>query len=96
MLEKIIERNIVTYAKDKGIKSYKFSSPANRSVPDRIFIYPCGTIIFVEFKSKGKQLSKLQQFTFDKFKEMSCNIYIIDSVENGKFVIDHASNIFNT
>lgn len=92
MLEKTIERHIVTYAKNKGIISYKFSSPANRSVPDRIFINEYGVIVFIEFKSLGKSLSKLQQFTFNKLKARGCNIHIVDSIEQGQFLIDNGFN----
>lgn len=90
MLEKTIEKKIVKYAKDKGIISYKFLSPSNRSVPDRIFINSFGIIVFIEFKAKNKPLQKLQQFTFNKLRDRSCNIYIADSVEQGEFIIDHA------
>jgi hypothetical protein len=89
MLEKDIERQIVKYAKDKDILSYKFSSPSNKSVPDRVFIDLKGTILFIEFKRKDKPLQKLQQFTFNKLKNRCCNIYLIDSVEKGKWVIDY-------
>lgn len=92
MLEKTIERCIVKYAKEKGIISYKFASPANRSVPDRIFINEHGIIVFIEFKNLGKSLSKLQQFTFKKLKDRGCNIHIVDSIEQGQFVIDNSFN----
>lgn len=92
MLEKTIERYIVKYAKEKGIISYKFASPANRSVPDRIFINNHGMIVFIEFKNTGKSLSKLQQFTFNKLKARGCNIHIVNSISQGQIIID---NIFN-
>ena len=88
MLEKKIERHTVKYAKDKGILSYKFSSPSNRSVPDRIFINKYGIIVFVEFKQEGKSLRELQQSTYNKFKERNCNIHVVDSIEKGKIIID--------
>jgi hypothetical protein len=90
MLEKLIEKQVIKYAKEKGIISYKFVSPANRSVPDRIFINSFGIIVFIEFKAKNKSLQKLQQFTFNKLKDRCCNIHVVDSVEQGKFIIDHA------
>lgn len=88
MLEKTIERYIVKYAKDKGLLSYKFRSPSNRGVPDRIFITPYGLTIYIEFKQEGKSLSKLQQSTYNKFKERNCNIHVVDSIEKGKIIID--------
>ena len=54
MLEKEIEAKVVAYAKTKNYIVYKFASPSNRSVPDRIFITPNGKVKFIEFKRKGK------------------------------------------
>ena len=64
MLEKEIEKKIVNYAKSKNFLAYKFTSPSNRSVPDRLFISPTGNIFFIEFKRKGKIPTKLQESTF--------------------------------
>ncbi len=93
MLEKTIERHIAKYAKNKGIITYKFSSPAKRSVPDRIFIAPPnGNIIFIEFKQKNRSLSKLQSFTFNLLLKSGCKVYLVDSIESGKKIIDAMSN----
>ena len=59
MLERLIERKLVAWAKKKGVLTYKFSSPANRGVPDRIFMRD-GLILFLELKAEGKKPTKLQ------------------------------------
>ena len=52
MLEKEIERRMVQMVKQRGGLCYKFVSPSNPGVPDRIIITPDGKIIFVELKTE--------------------------------------------
>jgi hypothetical protein len=59
-LETQIETKVSKYARSKGCLSYKFSSPANRGVPDRIFILPNGVVLFMELKAPGKIPTALQ------------------------------------
>jgi hypothetical protein len=88
MLEKEIENIVVTYAKSKGFLAYKFNSPANRSVPDRMFISPTGTIGFIEFKQKGKKLTKLQQHTCNELNNRNIDVRRIDDIILGRLIID--------
>ncbi len=88
MLEKEIETTVVTYAKSKGFLAYKFNSPANRSVPDRMFISPNGMIGFVEFKQKGKKLTKLQYHTCRELNDRNVDVRRVDDVILGRLVID--------
>ena len=50
MLEKNLEAKIIKIAKKLGYLTYKFTSPSNKGVPDRIFISPYGHVFFMEFK----------------------------------------------
>lgn len=43
-----------------GGKAYKFVSPNNRGVFDRIVLMPAGRTWFVETKTTGKKLTPLQ------------------------------------
>ena len=88
MLERDIERKVTLYARKKNFLTYKFVSPSNRSVPDRLFISPSGAIFFVEFKQSGKCLSKLQNITFQKFNIRKIPIKVVDNYEKGKTIID--------
>jgi hypothetical protein len=59
MKESSLEKKLVTYAKSKGVLTYKWSSPAHRGVPDRIFIGK-DRILFLEIKAPGKKPTELQ------------------------------------
>lgn len=87
MRESEVEKKVVDYAKAKGWLVYKFVSPSQRGVPDRIFI--CGgEIFFIEFKAPGKKPTKLQNKVFSRIREELFEVYIIDDVEQGKKLID--------
>lgn len=88
MLERDIERSIVIYSKMYDYITYKFTSPSNRSVPDRIFISPEGVVLFVEFKRAGKTPTKLQAHTINKLTNSNCNVFVIDNINDGKTLIE--------
>ena len=83
MKEKQIESKIVKKAKELGFLTYKFSSPSNRGVPDRVFINPFGRIFFMEFKSEKGKLTKLQEKVIKDISEYGVGVFIINSVEVG-------------
>lgn len=69
MSEKEVEQYFCWAVQLAGGKTWKFTSPANRGVPDRIAALPGGTVWFVEVKTKGGKLSELQkQFAKDAAK----------------------------
>ena len=57
MREKDIEKILVNGVKDVGGRAYKWVSPGNNGVPDRIVILPEGRIVFVELKTEVQSLS---------------------------------------
>ena len=62
MLEKQIENYFVWAVETLGGKTYKFKSPTQRGVSDRIACMPNGETWFVELKRpKGGRLSELQK-----------------------------------
>lgn len=61
MRESEIEAYFVWSVEMVGGKTYKFASPANRGVADRIACLPNGQTWFVELKTKGGRLSALQK-----------------------------------
>ena len=82
MKESQIENKVCKFAKDNGFLVYKFVSPNNRGVPDRIFIFD-KNIFFIEFKRSGNKLSKLQSFTKDNIEAQGFNVYVIDNIDDG-------------
>ncbi len=58
--EKDIEAKVVKYAKSQGCLCYKFVSPSNRGVCDRVVIAPGGEVLFLELKAPGQEPTPLQ------------------------------------
>lgn len=83
MKEKQIESKVVKKAKELGFLTYKFSSPSNRGVPDRIFISPHGEVFFIEFKSAKGKVTKLQEKVIKDICNYGVGVFIINSVEIG-------------
>ena len=57
MKESELERILVEEVRKEGGKAYKWVSPGNDGVPDRIVIFPGGKIYFVELKTDRGRLS---------------------------------------
>ena len=61
MLEKEVEQHFVWAVERAGGRTWKFKSPNQRGVSDRIVCLPNGFTWFVELKTKGGKLSELQK-----------------------------------
>jgi len=61
MKESEIENHLVWAAAIMGGTTYKFTSPSNRGVADRIVCLPNGQTWFIELKRPGGKLSGLQK-----------------------------------
>lgn len=88
LLERDIEKRVKAYAESKGWLTRKWTSPGHSFVPDQIFIRPDGQVIFVEFKRNGARATAGQLREHDKLRKQNCLVYVVDSVEAGKELID--------
>jgi len=79
------EKDIESYLRDKvkaiGGKAYKFVSPGNAGVPDRVVCLPGGRVVFVELKATGKKPTALQEAEQFKMRKMGVGVLNIDSKE---------------
>ena len=78
-LEKEIQSACIRWARDKGAYCRKFSSPANRSVPDYIVLYR-GGVVFVEFKREGKAPTEKQKEEHDAIRNAFGVVWVAGSV----------------
>lgn len=62
MRESAIEALLVRSVHQAGGKCYKWVSPGNSGVPDRIVILPDSRVIFVELKTETGRTSALQDW----------------------------------
>lgn len=88
MTEKEIERRMRELVRQRGGLFYKFLSPNNPGVPDRILISPTGVVWFVELKTNIGRLSKIQTQQIGKLEKRGVNIRIIRGWEAAKKFID--------
>ena len=81
MTEKNIEQYLVRKVRETGGKAYKFVSPGNAGVPDRLVIFPSGKVIFVELKAPGKVPTNLQKAKHRELEKLKQRVLMIDSKE---------------
>lgn len=87
MTEKELENKLIRAVKTRGGKAYKFYSPGNSGVPDRLVLIPTGypegqavAVGFVEVKKPGVgRLSRLQIAQIKKLKKLGAKCYVLDS-----------------
>lgn len=70
MLEKEVEQYFDWVVQRNGGRTYKFRSPSQRGVADRIACLPNGTTWFVELKKPGGRLSKLQGLFAEDMRQL--------------------------
>ena len=77
MLEKEIEKILVAGVKKLGGRAYKWTSPGNDGVPDRIVILPGKSPVFVELKTESGRLSSLQRVQCKRLKELGQEVKVL-------------------
>lgn len=77
------ERDIETYLRNSvkaaGGIAYKFVSPGNAGVPDRLVLLPGERVAFVELKAPGKKSTPLQELQQKRISSMGFEVMVIDS-----------------
>ena len=74
-----IEDAACKWAVGQGWLAMKFTSPARRSVPDRIFIRD-GQVVFVEFKTPKGVLTSGQEREIARLRGKGATVYVCRSV----------------
>lgn len=87
MLERDIEKKLTALVKELGGLSYKFVSPGNDGVPDRIIITPKGSVWFVELKTKTGRLSPRQKLQLERLRDHHCNALVVYGREDAERTI---------
>lgn len=74
MKESQIERCLVRGVKAHGGLCYKFVSPGNIGVPDRIVIAPGGKTIYVELKTKTGRMAEMQKWQRSEMEKRGADV----------------------
>lgn len=85
-LEKKLEKRCCDIARANGWWTRKFKSPANRGVPDRIFLKE-GRVLFIEFKAPGNKPSPLQAQEITEILDHGGNAFWTDNIPDFKLLL---------
>ena len=83
MRESVVEKKVTDYAKANGWLSYKWVSPSQRGVPDRMY-FKNGSLVIVEFKAPGKTATPYQLAIHKRLAAVGFTVHVIDDIEKGK------------
>lgn len=81
MKEKDIEKILVGEVKKLGGRAYKWVSPGNDGVPDRIVVFPDRPPVFVELKSDTGKLSPLQEVQINRLRELGQAVFVVKGID---------------
>ena len=86
MLESGLEQSLTRAVKQMGGRAFKWVSPGETGVPDRIVILPGGYVIFVELKRPGRVdgRSPRQKKIFRVLSALGCEVWLINDLDDFK------------
>lgn len=90
MLEKDIEKLLVNGVRKLGGRAYKWVSPGNDGVPDRIVIFPNQAPIFVELKTEKGKLSPLQTVQIDRLMSLGQHVEVLYGLDGVKRFLEES------
>jgi len=88
MLEKEVEKKLVTAVQLMDGVAVKFVSPGFAGMPDRLVLLPGGRMAFVEVKRPGEQPRPLQKARHRMLQRLGFKVYVLDRVEKIGGIID--------
>jgi len=90
------EKDIESYLREKikeiGGKAYKWVSPGNAGVPDRLICIN-GTIIPVELKAPGKKPTELQLKKHAELRKLGIEVRVIDTKKKVDEFLKHCEGL---
>ena len=78
--ESYIEALLRDGMREIGGKAYKFESPGCIGVPDRIVIFPDGTLEFVELKSRMGKLRPAQKSRIGELQNLGQTVHVVQGI----------------
>ena len=77
MKESELERILVEEVRKVGGIAYKWISPGNDGVPDRIVILPPDVVCFVELKADRGHLSPMQKIQISRMRNLGADVRVV-------------------
>lgn len=82
MRESSVERKLGQAVRERGCLYYKFVSPGNNGVPDRIILTPSGGVLFVELKQNRGKLSPSQKVQIAKIRRHGQRVLVVHGTKD--------------
>jgi len=86
--ESKIESDFVKYAKGLGCRAYKWVSPGQNGVADRIIAATNGRLFLIEFKAPGKKLGPAQARQKVRLNRQGIPVYTCDNFGQAEEILD--------
>lgn len=88
MKESRIESRLVRMVRDRGGLCYKFVSPGNPGVPDRIIITPAGRTVYVELKTEVGRLAAIQKWQHEEMRKRGAEVRTLKGLDQVKAFVE--------
>ena len=88
MTESQIESRLVKMVRERGGLCYKFVSPGNPGVPDRIIITPQGRTVYVELKTEYGRLASIQRWQHEQMAARGIEVRIVRGLDQVKALVE--------
>ena len=86
-MEREIEAYMRKAVEDLGGVFFKFVSPGNDGVPDRIAVLPGGSVIFIELKDDHGKVSQLQEWQIGRLLKRGCVARVVRGMKEAQEVV---------
>jgi len=86
--ESAIEAKLVRMVRDRGGLCYKFVSPGNPGVPDRIVITPDGKTIYAELKTEVGRLAAIQKWQISEMQKRGMDVRVLKGLPDVKAFVE--------
>ena len=81
MRERDIEKKMLNAIRKMGGEAFKWVSPGNDGVPDRIVMLPGGRLIFVELKADRGLLSSVQKIQIRRIQKLGQEVEVVQGMD---------------
>lgn len=88
MRESSIESKLVRMVRERGGLCFKFVSPGNPGVPDRIVITPAGRTVYVELKTEVGRLAAIQKWQHEELRKRGADVRTLKGLDQVKAFVE--------
>lgn len=85
--ESTVEKKARQFAEELGYIQFKFVSPAQPGVPDRLFISHHGHTLYMEFKREGEKPTEKQMKMLKRLRKQNAPCCWVDNIKTARAML---------